>query len=135
MLTTVDLDAFAQRWLAAWTGNHPNELIKFYSHDAFYSDPGQTAGLRTRDQLLPYFQKLLAANPKWVWTPLEVLPTAKGFCLKWQAEIPVGPKTVRETGLDIVELDETGLISRNEVYFDRSALLSALHELKATRQS
>ena len=50
---------------------------------------------------------------------MEILPTAKGFCLKWEADFRQGPKV---TGLDIVEL-EGRLITRNEVYFDRSPLM------------
>src|SRR5215813_5626253 len=34
-----DLDEFCRRWLSAWTGNRPQELIQFYSADAYYRDP------------------------------------------------------------------------------------------------
>lgn len=42
-----------------------------------------------------------------------------------KAEIPVKGTIIHETGLDIV-LVEHGLVTRNEVYFDRSALLAAM---------
>ena len=44
--------------------------------------------------------------------------------LKWKADIPAGNMTVTEYGVDIVEV-AGGLITRNEVYFDRVALLKA----------
>ncbi len=48
-----------------------------------------------------------------------------GFTLRWKARIPVGDVVVEESGLDLV-LVEDGLITRNEVYFDRTALLRAM---------
>jgi hypothetical protein len=67
-------------------------------------------------------RELLKKNPDWVWTAREVIPTAKGFVLKWIATIPVQSCSATIEGLDILELREDK-ITRNEVYFDRSALL------------
>lgn len=120
------LNDFCTRWLLAWTGNRPEELLSFYAADAVYRDPARPAGLRGREQMEPYFRKLLAANPHWTWEPLEVIPTAKGCTLKWRALIPVGTQTIEETGLDIVEIDGVK-ITRNEVYFDRTAILNAVN--------
>jgi hypothetical protein len=122
-------EKFCDEWLAAWTGNSPDRLREFYSSDAFYRDPAKPQGLRG-DELLPYFKKLLAKNPDWVWERVEVLPVEKGFCLKWKASIPMAEKTIHETGLDIVEMKD-GKITRNEVYFDSLALVMALKGQKA----
>ena len=54
-----------------------------------------------------------------------MFPIEGGFTLRWKAEIPVGGKVIHETGLDLV-LVENGLVKRNEVYFDRSALVAAM---------
>ncbi|HKR33451.1 MAG TPA: nuclear transport factor 2 family protein [Steroidobacteraceae bacterium] len=43
-------------------------LAAFYSDDALYIDPGIPAGVRGKAELLAYFRKLLANNPRWVWT-------------------------------------------------------------------
>lgn len=118
MDTQYKLEQFAQQWLSAWTGNRPNELLEFYADDALYADPAKREGLQGKDKMKPYFEKLLAANSNWVWNAVEVMPTQKGFTLKWKAHIPVGNKTLEETGLDIVEI-QNGLITRNEVWFDR----------------
>jgi len=114
-----------ERWLPLWTGNRPERLIEVYAEDAFYRDPARPEGLRGREALLKYFRKLLAANPAWVWTADAVFPIAGGFALRWKARIPVRAVVVEETGLDLV-LVEGGLVTRNEVYFDRATLLAAL---------
>jgi hypothetical protein len=117
-----DLEEFCRRWLSAWTGNRPEELLQFYSADAYYRDPARPDGLRGEKVLFEYFTKLLKKNPDWVWTAKEVIPTAKGFVLKWIATIPVQSCSATIEGLDILELREDKIV-RNEVYFDRSALL------------
>jgi hypothetical protein len=123
---------FCGRWLPAWEGNRPEDLIGFYSDDALYMDPANKLGLKGHDQILPYFKKLLAANPNWKWEPVELFPTDIGFVAKWKASIPVGTEVITEYGMDIVEI-ERGRIRRNEVYFDRSGLLKALRRLKPAK--
>lgn len=117
--------AFCERWLPAWTGNRPDRLIGFYAADALYLDPARPDGLRGHAEILPYFEKLLAANPDWRWEVVEVIPTTRGFVAKWKATIPVGDRIVVEHGADIVEV-EADRITRNEVYFDRMRLMAAL---------
>ncbi len=119
----IDHQLFCDLWLSAWTGNEPEKLRQFYCDDAFYRDPSRPNGIRGAE-LLPYFKSLLFHNPDWQWKALEIIPTQKGFCLKWMATIPLGSATIKEAGLDIVELRD-GKISRNEVYFDRTAIFLA----------
>ena len=129
-MTQQDALAFCERWLAAWTGNQPDALLAFYAEDALYRDPAFPGGLQGYTALRPYFTKLLAANPEWVWKAVEAHQTPQGFTLKWHARIPTPSGTVEEDGLDIVELAD-GRITRNEVYFDRAALLAAHAKARA----
>ncbi len=112
-----DITSFCDRWLAAWTGNKPDQLLSFYDKNAFYRDPAYPQGLTGHEALLPYFQKLLAKNPHWIWKAVEIFPTEKGFVFKWEASIPIEEKVLTEYGMDMVEL-KNGKITRNEVYFD-----------------
>jgi hypothetical protein len=114
------LESLIRDWLLAWTGNQPDRLLAFYADDAYYQDPARSGGLRGQAELSKYFRELLAANPEWKWEPVEILPTARGCCLKWKATIPHGNEAITLVGLDIVEITH-GKISRNEVYFDTSA--------------
>ena len=124
-MTREEAKEFASRWLPAWTGNRPDELTAYYSEDALYSDPGIPNGVKGREALLGYFQKLLAQNPNWVWTQIEGIPMEDGFLNKWHAKIPVGPRIVECVGVCFVQFDSNGLIKRNEVYFDRTELWKA----------
>ena len=131
-MTEQEAKAFTSQWLPAWTGNQPQKLIQFYTEDAFYLDPAVPGGIRGRAALLAYFEKLLAKNPNWVWTNIAVMfSTESGFLNKWRATIPVGGQVIECVGVCTVEL-RRGRISRNEVYFDRSRLLSAM-QIKPTK--
>lgn len=111
--------AFCQRWLAAWTGNRPEELICFYSDDVYYQDPAKSKGIKGKEMLLNYFRKLLAKYPDWIWEMVEIFPHAQGFTLKWRAKLNHTSEFF--VGLDIIELANEKII-RNEVYFDPRVL-------------
>jgi hypothetical protein len=117
--------AFAEEWLPAWTANNPGLLVSFYADNAFYSDPAIPEGVKGRDALLAYFTKLLARNPRWVWSHTGSMPLADGFLNFWHASIPVGGKMVEIDGVCSVQLRD-GLIYANRVYFDRAELLRAI---------
>jgi len=119
--------ALCAHWLPLWTGNRPEELAAIYAEDVFYRDPAKPNGIHGKPALLGYFRKLLAINPAWVWTIDDVWPVEGGFVLRWRAKIPVGGIVVQETGMDLV-LVRDGLVTKNEVYFDRTALLAAKKE-------
>jgi hypothetical protein len=116
--------------LPAWSGNNPELLASFYSDDAFYLDPAIPGGVRGKSALLAYFHKLLEYNPKWVWSQLEGIPLEDGFLNKWRAMIPVDSKTLEVVGVCLVQFDAAGKIRRNEVYFDRSQLLSEIANVR-----
>ena len=124
---------FASRWLPAWTGNDPEKLADFYSDDCFYLDPVIPSGVRGKTELLSYFKKLLSQNPDWVWTQIEPIPMEDGFLNKWLARIPVDRKVVECIGVCFVQFDNKGKIRRNEVYFDRSELISEITKYNKTK--
>jgi len=119
---------FASKWLPAWTGNKPEELAGFYSDDCFYLDPAIPSGVNGKKELLTYFKKLLSQNPDWIWTQIEPIPMEGGFLNKWLAKIPVGKKVIECVGVCFVQFDGEGKIKRNEVYFDRSELISEIYK-------
>ena len=128
--TSIEAKQFAEKWLPAWSGNNPELLASFYSEDAFYLDPGIPDGVKGKSELLKYFRKLLANNPNWIWTQIEGIPMEDGFVNKWLAKIPVGPVILEIVGVCLVQLDNAGKIRRNEVYFDRTGLLTEIAKLR-----
>ncbi len=99
-----------------------------------YLDPGIPDGVKGKKKLLAYFRKLLAQNPKWVWTQIEGIPMEDGFLNKWHAMIPVGEKELEFVGVCFVQFNGNGLIRRNEVYFDRTNLFLEILKHRANKQ-
>lgn len=126
MMTQEQAREFCDRFLPAWSGNHPDKLAGFYAEDALYSDPAVRDGLKGREAILKYFEKLLARNPDWIWTHLEAFPMEDGFLNKWLAHIPTAGGLVKCIGVCTVQFNKTGLIRRNEVYFDRSEWVASV---------
>jgi hypothetical protein len=120
-----EMSDFIENWLSAWTGNDPQRLAEYYHDEAIYVDPANREGLEGKKEILTYFERLLDYYQDWKWKPIEIFSTKKGCIVKWHCRIPVGSEVLLEVGLDIVEFKD-GLISRNEVYFDRSRLLEAV---------
>lgn len=113
-MTASEARAFAETWLPAWTGNHPETLVEFYADDVLYLDPAVPQGIRGKTSLLAYFRKLLAKNPDWIWRQLEAIPLESGFLNKWEAYIPLGNAAVTIVGVCFVQIDAAGKIFRNE---------------------
>ena len=131
-LDAAEAKAFAERWLPASSGNRPELLASFYTEDTFYADPAIPAGVHGRAALLAYFRRLLGKNPRWVWTQRDAIPLRDGFLNLWHASIPAGEHVLELDGACTVELRD-GLIARNLVFFDRSALLAALRTAEPPR--
>ena len=108
-------------------------LTSSYSDDVLYLDPAIPKGVCGKDELLSYFRKSLAQNPDWTWTQIEPIPMEGGFLNKWLAKIPVGAKTIECIGVCFVQFNDDGLIRRNEVYFDRSELISEIYKYQKSK--
>lgn len=121
---------FCTNWLAAWTGNNPDALLKYYHEYALYIDPANRNGLKGHKEISRYFERLLDVYQDWTWKPIEVFQIETGAIVKWECTIPVGQETIHEVGLDIVEI-EGEKITRNEVYFDRTKLLAAVEKKRS----
>ncbi|GAB1646328.1 nuclear transport factor 2 family protein [Krasilnikovia sp. MM14-A1259] len=124
--------AFAERWLPAWTGNEPERLAAFYTDDLFYCDPTVPAGLVGKAAFLDYLRTLLRHNPRWRWTHRHGVPMRDGFVNHWHLTAPVGDIDVEVDGVCLVHFRD-GLISRNEVYFDPSRLVTAIGDWNARK--
>ena len=133
MMTKEEAKEFSSRWLPAWTGNEPEKLASFYSDETFYLDPGIPNGVKGKDELIAHLRKLLAQNPDWIWTQIEPIPMEDGFLNKWLAQIPVGEKVIECIGVCLVQFDDQRKIKRNEVYFDRSELISEIYKHKQSK--
>lgn len=121
---TAENREFCDAWLAAWTftggdlEKAVDALLVFYADDVFYSDPSRPQGINGLAAFRKHATKLLAGFGRWRYTVVELHPIPNGFAVKWRVEL--GDRVC--FGVDLVERNPQGNITRNEVYFDRAAL-------------
>jgi ketosteroid isomerase-like protein len=119
---------FFERFLAAWNSQDVERVAGCYTADVIFRDPNTRGNVVGGDAMRRYLKKLFASW-KMSWALREAFPFSEdnGGAFLWRASIarPDGGKAVELDGMDLV-LIEDGLIKRNDVYFDRSALASLL---------
>ena len=122
-VTEAQARAFVDRWFPAWVGGAPSveRLLAFYAPDATYVDPNRPKGITGHAALRAFFTEMLGNNPNWKFRVVAIYPTRNGFILNWSADIPLPHKTLVDfRGVDVIDLDDRGLITRHEDYFDLS---------------
>ncbi len=127
--TQEELKAVAARVLEAWNGQDTDEVLAMYTDDVSYRDPNTDGPVEGADALRRYFDRLFAAWEMHWELREEPLPHSdgEGVTALWRATLglPSGERTVTVEGMDLVEL-EGDRIRRNEVWFDRAALMPLL---------
>ena len=121
-MTEAEAREFCAKWLPNWVGGAPavENLLTFYTDDAFYDDPNVPKGAKGKEALGSDLKLLLAKYPDWKFDIVSINPTPKGFILQYLAKVPqIGGKTIENfRGVDIIEM-EGGKISKQQGYFDR----------------
>src|SRR5262245_5911922 len=124
-MTTTDYEQITRRVLLAWNTHDIDRLVACYTADLVYRDPNTRGEVHGTDAFRRYLTKLFASW-RMHWTPRRILPLAgaDGVMALWQATLrPVGSdRAIEVEGADLVVI-EGGLVKRNEVYFDRAALM------------
>lgn len=110
---TMDPDAFAKSWLAAFNAGDLDAILAHYADDVEHSSPtvvrllGEPSGVvRGKASLRAYFQKALdAAGPGLHFSPTKLYVGAHGVTLLYDRS---GGKLVAET----FQFNERGLVRR-----------------------
>jgi ketosteroid isomerase-like protein len=116
----------ANLFLSAWNTHDVEQVVACYTPDVVYRDPNTRGEVTGADAMRRYLRKLFDGW-RMHWS-LRAAPFAladeDGTAVLWRASFqrPGGSATVEVDGMDLVLL-EGDLIRRNEVYFDRAAIL------------
>lgn len=116
-MAQLEIAAYNDAWLKAWSEKHVERLLGFYHPDTVYKDAQTPAGLNGHAQLRPYLAGLFAATPPMTYLADETWPIPAGYCGRWICTITIPDgKPRRMRGFDLVMLDGANLITLNEVY-------------------
>ena len=132
-MTHTEHERIATRVLDAWNTHDVERVVACYTPDLVYRDPGTRGEVRGADAFRRYLTRMFGSW-RMHWAAREIFPLGdpSGSAVLWRATLtPVGGDTAVEVeGMDLVVLEGERL-KRNEVYFDRAALLPLLGASRA----
>jgi hypothetical protein len=110
----------ADRWLEAWNAHDLDAIVACYAEDVDYATPAAAVGrddrrLSGREELREHFARGLELAPNLALAEESLLVGPGGFALLYR----------REDGhraIEAVELDDSGLVKRARVYYEREQL-------------
>jgi ketosteroid isomerase-like protein len=127
-MTSQDHDRIAEAFIHAWNTQDVATVLACYTPDVLYRDPNTRGFVTGRQALGRYLTKLFSRwNMHWDLREVHTFAGVdgqEGSAVLWTAELaPVGRshEIVTVDGMDLALLRD-GLLSRNEVYFDRTVL-------------
>ncbi len=126
--------ALSGQMLDAWNRQDVDAVLDCYTEDCTYLDPNTRGPIVGREALRRYLTKLFGRwKMHWSMRELFLLGEAEGSAFLWRAELTpaAGGPTVAVDGMDLALLHGDKL-QRNEVYFDRMALLAAGQQVGAS---
>ena len=111
--------------LEAWNQQDVEAVVGCYTPDCSYSDPNTRGPVVGREAFRRYLTRLFEQwQMHWSLREFFSFEDGLGGAFLWRARLTPasGGRTVEVEGMDLVRL-EGGKLCRNEVYFDRAALL------------
>jgi len=117
-----------EKALSAWNSQDVDNVLTCYTEDCIYLDPNTQGPVQGHVSFRKYLTKLFQ-QWKMHWSLREFFPfeDKNGGAFLWHALLTpsTGGKTIEVDGMDLVIVSEDRIF-RNEVYFDRMAILNAL---------
>ncbi|MHB8894295.1 MAG: nuclear transport factor 2 family protein [Candidatus Geothermincolia bacterium] len=120
----------AEGVLGAWNTQDVDEVAGCYTDDVVYLDPNTRGYVNGSDAFKKYLGKLFEGwRMTWAYKEGFIHEGGAGCTVLWHATIRKhdGEKVVEFDGMDLV-LVRDDRIARNEVYFDRTALMALFQD-------
>jgi ketosteroid isomerase-like protein len=117
---------FAERFLSAWNSQEVDSVLSCYTEDCIYLDPNTRGAVKGHESLRKYLSKLFQQwKMHWSLREFFLFDDQNGGAFLWHVELTpaAGGKTIEVNGMDLVVVQGERMC-RNEVYFDRMALVS-----------
>lgn len=120
----VKFHTLTERILDAWNSQDVDRVLTCYTEDLTYLDPNTRGEIKGKEAFRHYLNKLFS-QWKMTWSLRELFPfqNQTGVAFLWKAILlrKGSNQEVTIDGMDLAIL-QGDLLTRNEVYFDRSHL-------------
>lgn len=115
-----DSKIICERWLEAWSGTDYHAVVNMMSDDAVYRDPVRPMGLYGKTAISDYLELLFIRNPNWRFTLVDCWKIEENaVVMKRRVRNIIGDRVFEDNGVEFLEVNDNGLISSCEIYYDR----------------
>jgi uncharacterized protein (TIGR02246 family) len=122
-----DLAAIADRYAAAWLSHNPEAIVALHAPDSAFQAHGRGTEVKGKDALLKEFAEVFERYPNFGVETRRLLLGDKHWTLDWDLTFqPPGKERRKFHALDVVEVDDDGLVTRKDTFFDFAQVKAAL---------
>ena len=126
-----DIRALSDRYAEAWAACDPDAIIALHAQDTQFWLHSGAAPTRGRDQVRDAFARMFSQWPQFGFHVYRVLVGEDHWVLDWAlTAVLTGPdgsrRPVRFDCVDVVTVDESGLVVRKDTFVDYPQVTAAL---------
>jgi uncharacterized protein (TIGR02246 family) len=126
-LTKQNIAAIAERYAAAWIAHDPEAILALHAPDSTFQAHGRGAEVKGKSALLKEFAAVFERYPNFGVETRRLLLGDRHWTLDWDLTFqPPGKDRKKFHALDVVEVDDAGLVTRKDTFFDFAQVKSAL---------
>jgi hypothetical protein len=126
-LTKLNIAAIADRYAAAWIARDPKAIIALHAPESTFQAHGRGVQVKGKPALLKEFTEAFERYPNFGVETRRLLLGDKHWTLDWDLTFQPPGKSLRKFhALDVVEVDDAGLITKKDTFFDFAQVKAAL---------
>lgn len=124
--TKLDIVAIAERYAAAWLSHDPTAILALHAPHSTFQAHGRTGAIGGLDALRTEFAQIFERYPGFGVETHRLLLGERHWTLDWTLTFQPPGKTRRGfRALDVVEVDDNGLVTSKDTFFDSSQVNAA----------
>ena len=125
-LNTLDISAIADQYAAAWIAHDPEAIVALHAPGSTFQAHGRGAEVKGKAALLKEFAQVFERYPDFGVETHRLLLGDKHWTLEWDLTFkPPGKARRGFRALDVVEVDDAGLVTRKDTFFDYAQVKAA----------
>lgn len=126
-LTTTDIAAIAERYREAWVAHDVDAIVALHSSDSRFHSHGRDQAVQGREALRSEFAGILTRFAAFGVEVHRLLVGDRHWALDWTLSFrPAGSERRGFRCVDLVELDDDGLVSQKDTYYDVAEAAAAM---------
>lgn len=117
----------ADRYANAWKSHDPAAILALHAHGSIYKAHGRTGEVEGHDALFEEFSNAFARYPGFDVEPHRLLVGDRHWTLDWTLTFQSAAGDRRRIrAVDIIEIDDDGLVTRKDTFLDPAHVKAAL---------